>query len=64
MNTTEKYTERHSYQISKISDDQKSDILFFRSSINMVKYLTNINKTKQTKNNDEDRTPNILTQDV
>ncbi len=30
----------------------------------MLKYLTDIYKTRQAKNDDEDRTPNLLTTDV
>ena len=67
MCTNEKYTERHSYQISRISPKIKSELLFFRSSIAQLKYLTDIYKNRlayHQDSEDEEKVPYYLTEDI
>ena len=45
MTIYDKYTEHHSYQIQKITNKEKKDLLFLRSGVNQLKYVGDMYKT-------------------
>ena len=52
MTIYDKYTEHHSYQIQKITNKEKKDLLFLRSGVNQLKYVGDMYKARQAVNED------------